>query len=188
MLSIHYLEKKGDAVYIGRQILKRRNVKNYSETNWIGGREAKAASTQSFSCRRIKHLFLQWLTLKRVKVWKDYRKSSSTGSICCRTFCKAIHRFSLEKKGGWIPDSPAIISTPLHLTVAGTMQHTTNGVLPVNATWSSSASKGGKIGPAPTPSTLFFRHRHSYQHFTEMPRLIYHQLGSVWNSQISSLS
>jgi hypothetical protein len=92
--------------------LKRRNVKNYSETNWIGGREAKAASTQSFSCRRIKHLFLQWLTLKRVKVWKDYRKSSSTGSICCRTFCKAIRRFSLEKKGGWIPDSPAIISTP----------------------------------------------------------------------------
>jgi hypothetical protein len=42
MLSIHYLEKKGDAVYIGRQILKRRNVKNYSETNWIGGERSKS--------------------------------------------------------------------------------------------------------------------------------------------------
>lgn len=28
-------------------------------------------------------------------------------SICCRTFCKAMHRFSLEKKGGWM-DSPIL--------------------------------------------------------------------------------
>jgi hypothetical protein len=48
-----------------------------------------------------------------------------------------MHRFSLEKKGVWIPDrfSSDVISTPLHLAVAGAMQHTTtNGVLPVNAT------------------------------------------------------
>lgn len=102
-----------------------------------------------------------------------------------------MHRFSLEKKGGWIPDSPAIISTSLHLTVAGTMQHITNGVLPVNATWSFSASKGEKIVSA---ALALFHHQHSakmlpestmherwlYQHFTQMPRLIYHQLGSVW--------
>ena len=103
------------------------------------GREAKAASQPNpfHAQNQCKHLFLQWLTLNWVKVWETTGKASTSSSICCRTFCKAMHRSSPEKKGGWIPDSPAIISTPLHLTVAGTTQlHTTSCVHAVNATWS----------------------------------------------------
>ena len=82
------------------------------------GREAKAASQPNpfHAQNQCKHLFLQWLTLNWVKVWETTGKASTSSSICCRTFCKAMHRSSPEKKGGWIPDSPAIISTPLHLT------------------------------------------------------------------------
>jgi hypothetical protein len=97
-----------------------------------------------------KHLFLQWLTLNRVKVWETTGKGQYEQYMLPNTLQSHAPVFTgKERRLDSRFSSDNLHPFTPHCRWDDAAEHTTSCVLAVNATWSFSAGRGGKIVPGP---------------------------------------